>query len=74
MEAFLPRNRYKKSLLLVKTLPLHIRTVFGKVIDEFLSDGYRHTTANLLQPDTQASGDIYEFYGKKAVEKSLTSH
>lgn len=67
-KAFLPRNVEDKELLLVKTLPLHIRTVFGKVIDEFLSEGYKHTTANLLQPDTQASGDIYEFYGKSRRE------
>ena len=63
-KAFLPRNVEEGEILLVKTLPLHIRTVFGRVIDSFLSEGYHHTTANLLQPDTQASGDIYEFYGK----------
>lgn len=67
-KAFSPRNVDEGELLLVKTLPLHIRTVFAKVIDGFLSEGYHHTTANILQPDTQASGDIYEFYGKSKRE------
>jgi predicted Rossmann-fold nucleotide-binding protein len=47
-------------LLLVKTNPLHIRTVFAKVVDELLPKGYHHLAANILQPDTEASGDIYE--------------
>ena len=51
------------ELLLVKTLPLHVRTVFARVVKE-LFPGYHHTSANVLQPDTKASGDIYEFYGK----------
>lgn len=51
------------SLLLVQTEPLHIRTVFAKIADEFLPEGYQHTKACILQPDTQASGNIYEFYG-----------
>lgn len=54
------------SLLLVQTEPLHIRTVFAKIADEFLPTGYHHTKACILQPDTQASGNIYEFYGKSA--------
>lgn len=67
-KAFFPRNVEEDEILLVKTLPLHIRTVFAKVIDEFLSEGYHHTSANILQPDTYASGDIYEFYGKSKRE------
>lgn len=62
-ESFLPRNIEEDEILLVRTLPLHIRTVFGRVVSELLSQGYNHTTANVLQPDTQASGDIYELYG-----------
>lgn len=58
-----PRNVQSDELLLVKTLPLHIRTVYGKVVDELVSHGYKHTAASILQPDTEASGDIYEFYG-----------
>lgn len=65
---FMPRNVEENQLLLVKTLPLHIRTVFAKIVDSFLSEGYRHTSANILQPDTQASGDIYEFYGSSKRE------
>lgn len=56
------------ELLLVRTLPLHIRTVFGRVIDEYLSPGFHHTTASILQPDTKASGDIYELYGQSKRE------
>lgn len=66
---FAPRNvEHENELLLVRTLPLHIRTVFGRVVDDLLSPGYRHTTASILQPDTQASGDIYELYGQSKRE------
>lgn len=57
------RNIEKDDILLVKTLPLHIRSVFARVVDDLLSEGYRHTTASILQPDTSASGDIYEVFG-----------
>lgn len=50
------------DVLLVKTDPLHIRSVFAKVVDEQLPKGVHHTSASLLQPDTFASGDIYELY------------
>lgn len=59
----MPRNVHEDEILLVRTLPLHIRTVYGKVVDDLVSHGYIHTSASILQPDTQASGDIYEFYG-----------
>lgn len=65
---YLPRNIEEDDILLVRTLPLHIRTVFGRVVDELLSQGYHHTTACILQPDTTASGDIYELYGKSKRE------
>ena len=54
------------ELLLVQTEPLHIRTVFAKVATEFLPEGYHHTQASILQPNTFASGNIYEFYGKSS--------
>jgi predicted Rossmann-fold nucleotide-binding protein len=63
-----PRNVSDEEILLVRTLPLHIRTVFGRVVDELLSPGYHHTTASILQPDTFASGDIYELFGKSKRE------
>jgi len=62
------RNIEENDILLVRTLPLHIRTVFGRVVQELLSEGYRHTTASILQPDTTASGDIYEVFGKSKRE------
>ncbi|MFN0065345.1 MAG: LOG family protein, partial [Chlamydiales bacterium] len=57
------RKLVKEEILLAASEPLHIRTVFARVVDELLPAGFTHTTANILQPDTQASGDIYEFYG-----------
>lgn len=62
------RNISSDDILLVRTLPLHIRTVFGRVVNSLLSQGYQHTTASILQPDTEASGDIYELYGKSKRE------
>lgn len=56
------------QLLLVNTLPLHIRTVFGRVVDELLPNGVEHTAASILQPDTTASGNIYELYGESSEE------
>lgn len=56
------------ELLLVRTLPLHIRTVFGRVVEELLPQGFHHTTANVLEPTTKASGDIYELYGESSNE------
>jgi predicted Rossmann-fold nucleotide-binding protein len=57
-----PRD-LEEGFLLVKTAPLHVRTVFARVVDEQLPFGYKHTAASILQPDTMASGDIYELYG-----------
>lgn len=62
------RILHENELLLVKTSPLHIRTAFAKVAEEFLPTGYHHTTASVLQPDTKASGDIYELYGESETE------
>lgn len=62
------RKLEENELLLVRTSPLHIRTVFGKVVDEYLPKGFKHTKACVLQPDTHASGDIYELYGSSIEE------
>ncbi len=63
-----PHNIEPNELLLVKTLPLHIRTVFAHVVSDLLSEGYTHTSASILQPDTEASGDIYELFGESKRE------
>jgi len=63
-----PRNVSEEEILLVRTLPLHIRTVFARVVNELLSPGYHHTSASILQPDTFASGDVYELFGKSKRE------
>ncbi|MCE5294028.1 MAG: LOG family protein [Chlamydiales bacterium] len=62
------RNVEDDEILLLRTSPLHIRTVFARVVDELLSPGYTHTTASVLQPDTTASGDVYELYGSSKRE------
>ncbi len=59
----LPRLVKKDNILLVRTAPLHIRTVYARVVEELLPSGFHHTTANVLEPTTAASGDIYELYG-----------
>lgn len=64
------RTPSNDQILLVKTQPLHIRTVFGNVVSELLPAGYHHTSASVLQPDTQASGDIYELFGNSDLEIS----
>ena len=58
-----PRIVKENDVLLVRTAPLHVRTVYGKVVGHLLPQGYTHMTASVLQPDTFASGDIYELYG-----------
>ncbi|AFS20372.1 LOG family protein [Chlamydia psittaci] len=57
----------RDHILLIKTEPLHIRTVFARVVDALLPQGIQHTAANILEPTTQESGDIYEFYGSSIV-------
>ncbi|MCX6990077.1 MAG: hypothetical protein NTX49_03280 [Chlamydiae bacterium] len=52
------------EILLVKTQPLHIRTAFGRVVESLLPSGFHHTSASVLEPDTKASGDVYELFGK----------
>ena len=56
------------QLLLVRTLPLHIRTVFAAVVPDLLPSGIFHTSASVLQPNTEASGDIYELFGTSSQE------
>lgn len=60
----------KDEILLVCTLPLHIRTVFARVVEELLPEGVHHTSASVLQPDTKASGNVYELFGSSAKELS----
>lgn len=61
-----PRIVDEDEILLVRTAPLHIRTVYARVVDSLLPHGFHHTSANVLQPDTAASGDVYELFGKSA--------
>jgi len=63
IETEAPRIIHPDQVLLVRTAPLHIRTVYARVVDSLLPQGYHHLTANVLQPDTFDSGDIYELFG-----------
>ncbi len=58
-----PKVLIENEILLVKTQPLHIRTVFGKVKQDLLPPGFQHTSACILEPSTKASGDVYELFG-----------
>lgn len=70
MDETRPRLATSNQILLVRTMPLHVRTAFARVVDEFLPQGYRHTSARILDPSTAASGDVYELYGNSATELS----
>jgi len=63
-----PKILKKNEILLVSTQPLHIRTVFAKVANNLLPNGFAHTSASVLQPDTTASGNIYELFGSSSEE------
>lgn len=67
-EADSPRYAQDGSILLVQTQPLHIRTVFARVVGDLLPKGLHHTSASVLQPDTAHSGNVYELYGKSEME------
>lgn len=58
-----PRKLLPGEILLVRTSPLHVRTVFARVVDSLLPEGVHHTSASVLEPDTRDSGDIYELFG-----------
>jgi predicted Rossmann-fold nucleotide-binding protein len=63
-----PRILPKDDILLVKTQSLHIRTAFARVRQDLLPEGFTHTFANILEPNTKASGDIYELFGSSSDE------
>lgn len=63
-----PRMVAHDEILLVCSAPLHVRTAFARVVDSLLPKGYQHTSASVLQPDTFASGDIYELFGNSNKE------
>lgn len=59
-----PHKIKDNHLLLVKTVPLYMRTLFARVINDQLPEGVRHTQASLLQPHQDAACEIYELFGK----------
>ncbi|MBM3201711.1 MAG: hypothetical protein FJZ56_04810 [Chlamydiae bacterium] len=54
------------KLLLIKTVPLYIRTMFAKIINDELPSGVKHTSASILEPHVISSCEIYELYGDKS--------
>jgi predicted Rossmann-fold nucleotide-binding protein len=64
----IPRIPEENEILILKTTPLHVRTVFAKVATHLLPQGFYHASACVLQPDTFASGNIYELYGSSKEE------
>ncbi|QZA58562.1 LOG family protein [Candidatus Rhabdochlamydia porcellionis] len=65
------RQVQENQILLVRTAPLHIRTAFGKVVNKLLPQAVTHTTADVLEPDTTASGDVYELFGSSQEDVSI---
>lgn len=61
------KNSINNRILLIKTEPLHVRTVFARVVNTLLPEGITHTAANILEPTTKESGDIYEFHGNSTL-------
>lgn len=55
------------QMLLVRTSTMNIRTLFAKVVPEYLPEGFNHATADLLEPQ-RITGDIFEFHGKSDLE------
>ncbi len=70
-EAGAKRQVQENQILLVRTAPLHIRTAFGKVVNELLPKAITHTAADVLEPDTTASGDVYELFGSSQEDLSI---
>jgi predicted Rossmann-fold nucleotide-binding protein len=52
------------DILLVSTQPLCIQSMFGRVAQDRLPEGYRHTSASIIAPTTIFSGNIYELHGE----------
>lgn len=56
-----PRVIPKNDFLLVKTMTMSVRTLFSCVAHDALPKGYRHASADVLEPQ-KTSGDIFEFH------------
>ncbi|MCH9621547.1 MAG: hypothetical protein S4CHLAM20_09690 [Chlamydiia bacterium] len=56
-----PRVIPKDNFLLVKTMKMSIRTLFSCVAHDVLPAGYKHASADILEPQ-MTSGDIFEFH------------
>ncbi len=56
-----PRIIPKNDFLLVKTMTMSVRTLFSCVAHDALPPGYKHASADILEPQ-RTSGDIFEFH------------
>lgn len=62
------RKASDQDILLVMTQPLCIQSMFAKVAKDCLPKGYAHTSANIIEPTTLYSGNIYELFGEHEEE------
>lgn len=58
-----PRLIPKNDFLLVKTMKMSVRTLFSVVAHDALPKGYKHASADVLEPQ-MTSGDIFEFHAE----------
>lgn len=62
-----PRIIPPNGLLLVKTMNMSMQTLFARVVHEELPKGYKHASANIIEPQ-KITGDIFEFHGNSTEE------
>ncbi len=65
-----PRKIPTDGFLMVKTMTMTIRTLFARIAEEELPQGFHHAHANLISPQKETL-DIFEFHGKS---KSAIDH
>ncbi|RNF07124.1 hypothetical protein TraAM80_03476 [Trypanosoma rangeli] len=60
------------GILLVRGFALHLRTLFGRVVDEFLPPGLKSMSSRVIEPDSTSSHKLRErtfvFHGDSTVE------
>ncbi|RNF20200.1 uncharacterized protein Tco025E_03902 [Trypanosoma conorhini] len=60
------------GILLVRGYALHLRTLFGRVVDEFLPPGLKSMSSRVIEPDSSSSQKLRErtfvFHGDSTVE------
>ncbi|PWV21792.1 hypothetical protein C3747_1g834 [Trypanosoma cruzi] len=61
-----------EGVLLVRGLAMHLRTLFGRVVDELLPKGLKSMSSRVIEPDTGLKQKLqkrtFVFYGESSVE------